>query len=230
MNTLTLGMLWYLAFIFSTTVHEAAHAWAALRLGDPTAYRGGQVTLDPIPHIRREPIGTVLFPVVSYLVGGWMMGWASAPYDPLWADRYPRRAAWMAFAGPAANLLIAVVTGLLIHLGLWLGVFMEPSTARFTQITLAVSPGLWQGVAVLVSIVFTLNLILFSFNLIPLLPLDGAAAVMLLMSERVAARYRAIMLNPAFSMFGLLFAWRAYDPVFRPLFRLALGLLYPGLF
>lgn len=230
MNTLTLGMLWYLAFIFSTTVHEAAHAWAALRLGDPTAYRGGQVTLDPIPHIRREPIGTVVFPIVTYLVGGWMMGWASAPYDPVWAERYPKRAAWMAFAGPAANLLVAITAGLTIHLGLLLGVFMEPSTARFTQITLAASPGLWHGVSVLLSIVFTLNLILFSFNLIPLQPLDGAAAVMLLMSERMAERYRAVMLNPAFSMFGLLVAWRAYDPVFRPLFRFALGVLYPGRF
>ena len=117
MDNISLGLLWYVAFLFSTTVHEAAHAWAALRLGDPTAYLGGQVTLNPIPHIRREPIGTVLFPIVTFLVGGWMMGWASVPYDPVWAERYPRRAAWMALAGPAANLLIAIVSGLSIRLG-----------------------------------------------------------------------------------------------------------------
>ena len=230
MDNISLGLLWYVAFLFSTTVHEAAHAWAALRLGDPTAYLGGQVTLNPIPHIRREPIGTVLFPIVTFLVGGWMMGWASVPYDPVWAERYPRRAAWMALAGPAANLLIAIVSGLSIRLGVWGGVFVSPPVAYFAEVTLAATGGWWHGVAVLVSILFTLNVILFSFNLIPLLPLDGSAAAMLLMSERVAERYRDLMLNPAFSVFGLMFAWRAYDPVFHPLFRLALRLLYPGEF
>jgi len=83
------GTAWYLAFLFSTTLHEASHALVALKLGDDTAHRGGQVTLDPIPHIQREPVGMVVVPIVSYLLGGWMIGWASAPYDPEWAGRNP---------------------------------------------------------------------------------------------------------------------------------------------
>ena len=98
------GLQWYLVFLYSTTLHEAAHAWAALKLGDDTAYQGGQVTLDPTPHIRREPIGMVVVPLLSFLFGGWMIGWASTPYDPDWAMRYPRRSAWMSLAGPALTL------------------------------------------------------------------------------------------------------------------------------
>lgn len=68
MEKLTEGLLWYIAFLVSTTFHEAAHAFAALRLGDRTAYEGGQVTLDPIPHIRREPVGTIVVPLLSFLL------------------------------------------------------------------------------------------------------------------------------------------------------------------
>ena len=64
------GFLWYLAFHSSVVVHEASHAFAALKLGDKTAYNGGQVTLDPLPHIKREPFGTVAMPILSFLAGG----------------------------------------------------------------------------------------------------------------------------------------------------------------
>src|SRR6476659_583779 len=113
-NTLVLGLTWCVAFIFSTTLHEAGHALAALKLGDPTAYEGGQVSLNPWPHIRREPLGMVIVPIASFALNGWMMGWASAPFDPEWAHRYPKRAALMAAAGPAANLLLVLLSGLAI--------------------------------------------------------------------------------------------------------------------
>ena len=111
---------WLAVFIFSTTLHEAAHAWAALRLGDETAYLGGQVSLNPIPHMQREPFGMLIVPVISFLImgGRWMIGWASAPYDPRWAHTYPRKAAWMALAGPMSNLLLAVIAGFGLRLGL----------------------------------------------------------------------------------------------------------------
>src|SRR5437588_6666691 len=98
LDTLALGLTWFLVFLFSTTLHEAGHALAAYRLGDPTAYHGGQVSLSPLPHIRREPVGMLIVPLVSFALsrGSWMMGWASAPYDPDWAHHHPRRAAIMA--------------------------------------------------------------------------------------------------------------------------------------
>src|SRR5215510_996176 len=101
------GLIWYAVFLFSTTCHEASHALVAKLGGDPTAFHGGQVTLDPAPHIRREPFGMVLVPVISYLLGGWMIGWASAPYDPYWAYNHPDSSAKMSAAGPASNLVLA---------------------------------------------------------------------------------------------------------------------------
>src|SRR3954465_1753413 len=117
-QTLATGFLWFVAFLFSTTVHEAMHGLAALRGGDPTAYQGGQVSLSPVPHIRREPIGMLVVPLLTAFTVGWSVGWASTPYDPMWAARHPRRAASMAAAGPAGNLLIAVLAFAALRLGL----------------------------------------------------------------------------------------------------------------
>jgi Zn-dependent protease len=110
---LALGLLWYVVFLLSTTCHEASHALAAKWGGDLTAFRGGQVTLNPLPHIRREPFGMVFFPIITYAVSHWMMGWASAPYDPVWCREHPKHAARMALAGPAANFTLAILAGTL---------------------------------------------------------------------------------------------------------------------
>src|SRR5689334_23935121 len=111
------GFIWFVAFLFSTTVHEAMHALVAWKGGDPTAYHGGQVSLSPVPHIRREPIGMVVLPLISALASGWPIGFASAPYDPRWAHEHPRRAAVMSLAGPAANFLLVLVSAVLLRIG-----------------------------------------------------------------------------------------------------------------
>lgn len=224
-----LGVTWYVVFLLSTTCHEAAHGLAAKLGGDLTAFHGGQVSLDPIPHIRREPFGMVLFPILSYIAGGWMMGWASAPYDPSWAQRHPHRAAWMSLAGPGANLSLAILAALAIHVGIWTGAFAHPESATFTAITVAAKPGAAEGAAVLFSVMFSLNLLLCVFNLLPVPPLDGFGAVGLLMSEPAALRLQQLGAQMgAFSMFGLLIAWKVFDPLFDPIFTLALRALYPG--
>src|SRR5258705_6473414 len=123
---LALGVIWYIVFLFSTTCHEASHALAAKMGGDLTAFEGGQVTLNPIPHIRRSTLGMVVVPIVSYLLGGWMIGWASAPFDPSWQRRYPRRSAWMALAGPAANFTLMLVAGIAIRAGIAMGYLQPP--------------------------------------------------------------------------------------------------------
>ena len=83
---LMLGFIWYIVFLFSTTCHEGAHALVAKIGGDPTAFSGGQVSLNPWPHIRRSPFGLVVVPIISYIAMQWMIGWASAPYDPAWQN------------------------------------------------------------------------------------------------------------------------------------------------
>jgi Zn-dependent protease len=228
-HQIVLGLTWFVIFLFSTTLHEASHALAGYRLGDTTAHQGGQVTLNPWPHIRREPVGMILVPLITYAWRGWMMGWASAPYDPSWAHRYPRRAAVMALAGPAANLLLVLVAALLIRGGIALGTFYPPERISFTAITAATVAGSAAAAAVVpLSLLFSLNLILFVFNLLPLPPLDGSAVVPLLLIEQGAHRYQELLRQPMFSFIGLLVAWNLFDPVYRPLQTLALNLLYPG--
>lgn len=228
-ETLALGLAWYAAFLFSTTCHEAAHAWSALRLGDPTAYEGGQVTLNPLPHVRREIFGTVVVPLLAFVFSGWMIGWASAPYDPAWANRHPRRAAWMSLAGPAANLTLVLLSGVLIRAGMAAGVFFAPDSITVDHVTAAVSEP-WGAAATLLSIFFTLNLILFLFNLIPLPPLDGSGVLPLAMSEGAARRYQEAMFGqPGLALLGLVIAWRVFDYVFTPVQLVAINLLYPGM-
>src|SRR5687768_7711193 len=117
-SELAIGFLWFVAFLFSTTVHEAMHALVAWKGGDPTAYEGGQVSLSPLPHIKREPIGMVVVPLITALTQGWAIGWASAPYDPHWAAHHPGRAAVMSAAGPAGNLMIALIAFVILKAGL----------------------------------------------------------------------------------------------------------------
>jgi Zn-dependent protease len=229
-DTLVLGLTWFVVFLFSTTLHEAAHALAAYWLGDRTAYEGGQVTLNPLPHIQREPVGMILVPLISFAANGWMMGWASAPYDPTWAHRYPKRAALMAAAGPAANLLLVIVAGLLIRLGMLAGIFDAPDTVRFfSGLTAAAQPGWAEGAVVPLSVLFSLNLVLFAFNLLPLPPLDGSAILPAFMGDSLARRYQEILHQPMFSLIGLLAAWRIFPYLTDPLQIAALNLLYPGL-
>lgn len=207
-NLIVLGLTWFVVFLFSTTLHEAAHAWTAYKLGDPTAYEGGQVTLNPLPHIQREPWGMVLIPLLSFAMTRTVIGWASAPYDPYWARRYPKRAAIMAAAGPAANLLLAVIAGLLI---------------RFTPAMQI------QGLAEPLSILFSMNLLLFAFNLLPVPPLDGSAILPIFMSESMAERYRETIHQPMFSLIGFLVAWYCFPYVYGPIEFLAIRLLGLGL-
>lgn len=225
---LGLGLLWYAVLVVSVTFHEAAHGLAALRLGDPTARDAGLVTLDPLPHIYRSPCGMAVIPIISFLWGGWMVGWASTPYDPFWAHRNRRNAALMALAGPAANLLLIVVAALLIRAGILFGVFAAPQEATWTQAAVAQSSGPAAGAAVAVSILFSLNLILLVFNLVPVPPLDGSEVLTLLLDKGTAQRYRDLMAQPAVPVIGLIIAWNLVGFILPPVHALALNLLYPG--
>jgi Zn-dependent protease len=225
----SLGVIWYIVFLFSTTCHEGAHALVAKLGGDPTAFHGGQVSLNPLPHIQRSPVGLVAVPLLTYFLSPhWMIGWASAPYDPAWQERYPRRAAWMALAGPTANFTLMILAGVAIRVGMLNGIFRPPESAGFTHITEATVPGVTGFAASFLSILFVLNLLLGTFNLLPVPPLDGHNGVTLLMSETTARRFLEWTRAQGLGMAGLVLAWVLFDKIFDFIFRWALVALYPG--
>lgn len=186
------GLIWAVCFILSSTCHEAAHAWVAKLGGDDTAEKAGQVSLDPWPHIRSEPIGMILAPIVSFAATGMMIGWASAPFDPFWAKRHPKRAAWMALAGPLANLALVILASVIYRMLKSFELFPAQETSHEVIIQCFFS-------------MITLNLILCIFNLIPVAPLDGGRAAVLLFPERRANWVLARTQSPG--PFGMFLAW-----------------------
>ena len=202
-QTLALGFIWYVAFLFSTTCHEAAHAYVAKLGGDSTAALGGQVSLNPIPHIRRSPFGMIVIPILSFLFSGGMIGWASAPYDPLWERRHPHRSAWMALAGPAANFTLMTIAALALRIG--------RSYDLFTYDRATGNPGF---VFQILFIFFSLNLLLGTFNLLPVPPLDGSTGIMVFMAEDRAQRYLDWLRGNSFAMAGLLVGLVVFRRIF----------------
>jgi Zn-dependent protease len=209
--------VWYLVFVLSTTCHEAAHAWVAYRGGDLTAYSLGHVSLDPTPHIRRSPFGMVVIPIISFLWGGWMIGWASVPVNRRWAVDHPRRAALMSLAGPAANLLLASLALLAMRL-LVAGDVLWPS-ANGPSVTVPEgheANTLLGALAKGLSVMLVLNVILGLFNLFPLPPLDGASVLEGAAPRATASLYRQLHDVPAIEFLGLMIAWRFFPYVSEP--------------
>jgi Zn-dependent protease len=224
------GLFWFLAFLFSTTVHEAAHALAALKCGDTTAYQGGQVSLSPVPHIRREPIGMLVVPLLTAFSQGWALGWASTPYDPIWAQRHPKRAALMSLAGPAGNFTIAILAWIGLRIGLSTGFFAMPTIHEVGLDQLVVHAGgaansMGAFAAKGLSVLVMLNVLLGTFNLLPLPPMDGSGAVIGLLPPDLRDRAAAAMRNGIFSLVGLLVAWQIFKVLSWPLFGLVLDSL-----
>ena len=197
---LALGFIWYVAFLFSTTCHEAAHALAAKIGGDDTAFAGGQVSLNPIPHIQREPWGMVVIPILSLIINGSIIGWASAPYNPERERRHPRRAAWMALAGPATNYTLMLIAAVALRLGSSQGWLHKPDFASSV-----------------LGAFFSLNLLLGTFNLLPVPPLDGSSAIMLFMGETRSQRYLDWLRGNSYAMVGLLLAIVAFRYIYAPI-------------
>lgn len=222
------GLEWYIVFLLSTSWHEAAHALVGLKLGDDTAHRGGQVSLDPTPHIKREPFGMVVVPLLSFFLGGWMVGWASAPYDPEWAARYPRRSALVSLAGPATNFSLALIAGILMLIGFRTGIVALSTQPGFMDVVAPTAQGnsAWVVATEMLSLFFSLNLLLGLFNLLPLPPLDGSNLPFLFLSESAAEKYREFLSQPALGTLGLLVAWTVFGPLFDPLYSMALRTLY----
>jgi Zn-dependent protease len=220
------AFIWFVSFLFSTTVHEAMHAFTAWRLGDPTAYHGGQVSLSPVPHVQREPIGMLVLPLLTSFTQGWAIGWASAPYDPHWAARYPKRAAVMAAAGPVGNFLIAAIAFAVMRIGLSLDMFVAPGRVTFESLV-ATATGEPSFITTLLSVLLVQNVFLGVFNLLPLPPLDGASVLRGFASRRFAEMFDNLAANPAFSMVGMVVAWQVFPFITSPIFFMLLAAVHP---
>jgi Zn-dependent protease len=228
MENIYYAIEWVIIFIISATLHEGAHALAAKKGGDLTAYASGRVSLNPLVHIARQPLGMLVFPFISSLIMGWPFGYASIPYNPIWAYNNPRKAAWMAASGPAANLLLVISCGIAIKIGLNAGFFLAPNSIGLTSIVDAANGRILTGLATFLSMMFSLNLIMLALNLIPLPPLDGSSIVSLFLPMNAARNYWSIVTKPAFGFAGLLIAWQIIDPMIKFAFPWAINLLYWG--
>ena len=152
--------------LFAITLHEAAHGYAARHFGDMTAYAQGRISLNPLRHI--DPVGTILLPLLTLFVGGILFGWAKPVPVNFSALRNPKKdMLWVALAGPAANLVMALFWGAMFKVALSMpgSYFAEPllGMAQF-------------GV--------TINAILLVLNLLPLPPLDGGRVAISLLPHR----------------------------------------------
>ncbi|WP_173292433.1 site-2 protease family protein [Thiosulfativibrio zosterae] len=181
--------VWTIPVILAITVHEVAHGWVASKLGDKTAQILGRLTLNPIKHI--DPVGTILVPAVLLVLGGFVFGWAKAvPVNMNNLHRPKTDMAWVAIAGPASNLIMAIIWVLIAKLGL----ILEPSMPGIGQFL--TYSGL-AGVAI--------NLILLVLNLIPIPPLDGSRVLSAVLPNRLAYTYNRLEPYGFFIILGLLF-------------------------
>lgn len=171
--------------LFAITIHEAAHGYVARHFGDMTAYQAGRITLNPIRHI--DPVGTILLPLLTLALGGILFGWAKPVPVNFGALRRPKQdMLWVAIAGPASNLLMALFWGMMIKVA-WMfpgGYFAEP-LLEMAQI----------GVKI--------NAILLVLNLLPLPPLDGGRVAVSLLPHRQAYQLSRIEPYGMFILIGL---------------------------
>jgi len=171
MDELTLAQkiaVWALPILFAITLHEVAHGWLAWILGDDSAKRLGRLSLNPLHHV--DPVGTVVVPLVMLLLGGFIFGWAKpVPVDFGKLKNPKRDMAFVALAGPGANLFMAIGWALLAKLGIWL---------EWPYISV---PLIYMGAA---GIFF--NLILMILNLLPVPPLDGGRVLVGILPNRWA--------------------------------------------
>jgi Zn-dependent protease len=191
--------------LFSVIIHEIAHGWMALKLGDPTAKAMGRLTLNPIPHI--DPVGSILVPLFSLFAAGQVfIAWAKpVPVNPLNFRDYRRDDILVSIVGPLSNLILAFVcTVAFIVLG-FIGSALHNSGEVVDQ-----------GLSFLLSMFaggITLNVVLAVFNMIPVPPLDGSHVVASLLPVEMAERYRSIGFFGIFVVI-LLMRWAPFHMLF----------------
>lgn len=193
--------------VFSVIIHEVAHGYAADSLGDPTARLEGRLTMNPLKHI--DPFGSIILPLLLFISGsGFLIGWAKpVPYNVYNLRNQRWGEAIVAFAGPLSNIVIAIVFGGLIRFGISTG-FIE--NANILKIT---------------SYIVLINIVLATFNLIPIPPLDGSKIFFSIFNigwnkGRVFLERYGIFIV----LFFVFFFWGAVSPIIAKFFVLLTGL------
>ncbi len=205
-----LAILSLIILIFSVILHEVSHGFMADRLGDPTARLAGRLTLNPLKHI--DPLGSILVPLATFLLAHFAFGWAKpVPYNPYNLKNKRQGEFLIALAGPASNLLLALIFGTILRLMLM-------------NISDAATAAAWMPVFTVVTTIVYINIILAIFNLIPLPPLDGSKILFSLMPHQYG-RVRHVL--EAYSYIWILivvfFLWRVLEPVIPWVFWLLTG-------
>ena len=195
--------------LFSLTVHEAAHAWTAQRLGDPTAHMLGRVSLNPAVHV--DPLGTIVLPLISMVTGAPLLGWAKpVPVDFRYLKNPRRDFMVIASAGPLSNLALAVVAAAVLRL--------TPLGSGSDGIDIA-SP-----VAALALTALRVNVLLALFNMIPVPPLDGGNVLGGILPAHLADRFDGLRPYGVFILYGLMLTG-VLGMIIGPPYSLLLGVL-----
>ena len=206
----TVGIFQIVILIFSAVIHEVSHGAMANHLGDPTAKLMGRLTLNPIKHL--EPFGSILLPLTTYLASGgsFLFGWAKpVPYNPMNISDPRWGSAYIALAGPLSNFSIALVFGLILR-------FVHfPETPFFLAM---------QGFFI---IVVFINLLLGTFNLVPIPPLDGSKLLFAVLGDTYSGIERILEQNSMLILlFFIFFGFSLIIPIIRFFFSVITGFYF----
>lgn len=220
------AIIWFVVFLFSLSFHEAAHAWTSEKFGDDTGRLQGRITLNPIAHI--DPIGTIVFPLISMLTTIPLLGWAKpVETNPLlWRDKTKANISVSA-AGPISNFILVVIAFAILKTLVLNGTLVF--NPRLTSIYNAVvpAPGLaafMDPLTMFLNVMLMLNLALGIFNLIPVPPLDGSHVLESILPYQMAQAYAQIRPYGFLLLIGLLYLG-ALSFIFSPISIFILRLL-----
>ena len=195
-------LLGFVVLLVSLTVHEAAHAWSADRLGDPTARALGRLSLNPAVHV--DPIGTILFPLIAMATNLPLIGWAKpVPVNPArlggnWRQKFMVIAA----AGPASNLVLATCVAIVLRI------------APIGDVDVDATSIVWRLVQAL-ALAVQLNVFLALFNMVPVPPLDGGNVLAGLLTGQMARAFDQLRPWGFLILYGLMLTgvlWTIIDP------------------